>query len=465
MHAPLVELRRTVPGAVSILLAALLLPAASFVPQEPAPIPAGDAAALPAVVRQVDRHGVTWRFDQPYVVGAFVNGDPWVVGPVRIVAIEPRAIVRDGRAVHGAMLDPPPGRPSQGYDSALCGTGGDAPYLAALDVAADVAAGRRIELRPGTSLVSVVSALDGAPPMLQSAAVLTCVAAPPPPDAFRPPYVGGDDGSPHRAAELDFAPLQRLAPVPGAPPMAMLERLFERVWLEHLPPATEHCLHAREGLPGYGRDFAAAVGSAALWLNCDLPNERKRVLLIEIVQLGIDLYAALRGGCRWPGEGGQGHGRKLPILIAGLVLHDEPMLAVGRDHPATPIADGGSGAWFGEDGQTFFVRETAPGVCNHGHGGYTRDQIGLPEWGFAHAIDASRDDARWDGDPHRLCCTANAWVGEALAARIMGLEAAWHHPAFFAYVDRYLQVEAAEPWQRAWVAWHGAMWDAYRSNY
>ena len=36
------------------------------------------------------------------------------------------------------------------------------------------------------------------------------------------------------------------------------------------------------------------------------------------------------------------------------------------------------------------------------------------------------------------CCTSIAWVGEALAARILHAEKAWDHEAFFDYMDRWM---------------------------
>jgi hypothetical protein len=141
------------------------------------------------------------------------------------------------------------------------------------------------------------------------------------------------------------------------------------------------------------------------------------------------------------------------------------MLAVGRDFPSARAGRGGPGtAFFGEDSQTFVVAETAPGEWNWGHGGYGKDHAGLAEWGFAHTENPESDDANWDGNPYRRCCTATAWVGYCLAARAMGLVHAWHHDAFFAYVDRYLQTERRPEW-RAAAAWHAAMWDQERSKY
>jgi hypothetical protein len=61
----------------------------------------------------VTRHGITWTFDDEYQVGNYVNGDPYVVGPVTILEVDPpwtpdylsqkmnRVI-----SVHGSQSDP-----------------------------------------------------------------------------------------------------------------------------------------------------------------------------------------------------------------------------------------------------------------------------------------------------------------------------------------------------------------------
>lgn len=428
----------------------------------------GDRAGEPQRAESITRHGITWRFDVPHVVGTFANGDPWVVGPARIVAIAPKCVEQNGRVVHGSMIDPDPATLLQGYDSAMYGDRERERYRAERNVALGVSPTSPLRLAPQQSLVSVRSRPDPLQaPTLQTAAVLTCVALPPPPDAFRPPYVRGDKTVRHRVVDLDRTALQRLAPLPSVPPIDGVARAFERLWLDHAPASEVRWLHPFENLPTEARELAALVGSAGLLLNVDLPFAQKEELLVRFVQLGIDLHGCLRGGCRWPGDGAHGGGRKLPILFAGRLLGDASMLAIGREFGnTTPDPEAGrSGQWFAEDGQTFVVTQTSPGVWNRGHGGYRQEHDGLAEWGRAHVDHPEQDRAAWRGDADRVCCSANGWVGAALTARVMGLQEAWAHAPFFAYMDRYLQAPHEEPWQRAWVGWHAAMWDAYRANY
>jgi len=120
---------------------------------------------------------------------------------------------------------------------------------------------------------------------------------------------------------------------------------------------------------------------------------------------------------------------------------------------------------FGEDSQTFYVEQTSPGVYNWGHGGYGPQHLGLAEWGNSHSTNPANDDQSWTHDPYRRCCTANAWIGQCLALRIMNLDVAWNHPAFFDYVDRYTVQEPVGTWTRAWTPWHEVMWDSFRNQF
>jgi hypothetical protein len=418
---------------------------------------------------RIERHGITWHFAERHLTGAFANGDPWVNGPVRIRRITPAAVNLDGRHVHGAMIDPDPTSLRQGYDSLLYGKWSDGTYHESLDVGRLLAAGDEVRLLPGQSLVSVVSktTADDRVPQLLVAAVLTCVDQRPADDAFRPPYCKAperDKQVQFRRRDLDLDSLGRLEKVVGMPDPDEVADRFERLWLDHFPSWVGRLAHPIEAMPDYGRDLAAWTGSAALLLNTKGNQKALEPLLIRFVQLGIDCHGLIRGGCRFVGNGGHGSGRKFPILFAGALLRDERMLATGKDFPSRHEPQGKSTAFFGEDCQTFFVEETAPGTFNYGHGGYGKEHLGMPEWGFSHSLDPSRDALEWDKDNYRRCCTANAWLGYALAARAMGLVETWNHPAFFAYVDRYLQQEQRQAW-RAWSGWHDAMWQRNRSEY
>jgi hypothetical protein len=300
---------------------------------------------------------------------------------------------------------------------------------------------------------------------LINAAVLTVLAAPPPADAFRPPYVGADKTIRHRESDLDYTVLAHLTPAPGMPDIAALESKFRHLWLDHAPEWVSRYLHPQMGLSDYYRGFTSEIGTAALYVNMDVSQSAKRDLVVRLVQIGIDNYAVMTNGARW-GVNGHCNGRKFPILFAGKMLGDAAMLSVGTTFAPVWYGPGDARnqkAPFSEDGQTFYVEETSPGVYNWGYGGYTAADVGLPEWGNFHLENLAVDTRIWDppGSGYRVCCSANGWTGQTLAMRIMGLRDAWAQPAYFDYMDRYMAVPQ-DAWKRAWVPWHAAMWDAHR---
>jgi hypothetical protein len=421
----------------------------SLTDRKPAAPPVGHFAAL-------DRHGISWTFDQPRACGQFVNGDWWVVGPVAIVAIAPPSIADGGRVRHGAMVNPDPTAVAQGYDSAMYGEYANGRYDPALNVALGVSRQRPLQLAPGTSLVSTISLpIAGHMPQLETCAVLTCLAAPPPAESFRPPYCGTDKTCRWTATALDLTRLASVAAVQGAPQPDELAERFERTWLDHGVGWTGRYLHPQANMPDYGREMADLVGQAALVLQLQHAPETKRRLAIGLAQLGIDCYGIVQNGGRFVADGGSGSGRKFPVLFAGHMLRDDALLACAKERKLA----------FAEDAQTFVVAETSPGVWNRGHGGYSLDDEGLPEWGNRHADDPSLDTKSWTDDPYRRCCTANAWCGFVLAARIMGLREAWGHDALFDYVDRYMQIEPRDSWTRAWTPFVERMWDLHRPQF
>ena len=111
------------------------------------------------------------------------------------------------------------------------------------------------------------------------------------------------------------------------------------------------------------------------------------------------------GEKNWSANGGHTSGRKWPILFAGLVLNDQNMKNIGR----TDIPDYGPAhpeyVHFGEDDQTFYVTEadveaTHDPLWNPDRRDarkipYTKEDIGLPEWGIVHAQGPQRSNKFW----------------------------------------------------------------------
>lgn len=425
-------------------------------------------APMPATttwVTTLSQFGITYTFAQPVRAGQFANGDWFVVGPASLVDMQPACTTLNGRVLHGAMIDPNPAVRDHGYDTDLYGPGNSALYHANLNVALGLSTASPLVLQPNHSLIKVVSNTDPSLlPQIRTCSVLTCLAEAPPADSFRPPYAGTDHQVVYDTTMLDWNTLGALAPASGQPHIATEAAKFERPWLDHCPGWVSRYMHPIENMQDYGRDFTADYGQAALLCNLNVTQAERRLLLIRLVQIGIDFWGNVRNGCRWEGVGGHGSGRKLPILFAGKVLHDPDMLAVGQNYRSYRNLNGTWVGCFGEDCQTFYVEQTSASQINWGYGSYSTAELGLAEWGFSHVDWPNNDHEPWSYDSYRRCCTANAWISEVLVARVMGLVTAWNHAPLFAYMDRYTQVEP-HGWTREWLPWTGAMWDLHRPNY
>lgn len=420
------------------------------------------------------QYGVTWSFSQPCLTGQFCNGDYWVKGPVSIVQITPQTQDVGGRIINGSMVNPVTVVVGEhGYDSYLFHPYEDDRYKPYLNVATGISGSTPLVLDHDKSLISAVSYMGASPAtngsfsQLQTAAVLTVLADAPPEGAFRPAYAGIDKSVLFTEGDLDYSVLGNLAPTSGTPDLALTTAAFQRVWLDHMSGWTSRYMHPIDNMPDYGRDFTSVYGTGVLLLQTNLTQAQKRDLLIRTVQIGIDFHGNVKAGAFWQGVGGQGSGRKFPILFAGAVLHDPEMLAIGATHPSGYFGpnDPNNRSSFGEDCQTFVVQQTSPGVYNWGFGNYNASYVGLPEWGNRHTHEINQDNSQWGGDPYRRCCTANAWVGQTLTARIMGLQTFWAHQVYFDYMDRFMQTEAVGDWTRSWEPWQATMWDTYRQTY
>lgn len=418
-----------------------------------------------SMVTSIAQFGITYTFAQPVRAGQFANGDWFVIGPATITDMQPPCTTVNGRVVNGAMRNPSPLTGDHGYDSLLYGTGGAALYHPSMNVALGLSPASPLVLQPNDSLIKVISNADPAMIVqLRTCSVLTCLPEVPPTDSFRPPYAGNDHQVVYDTSMLDWSALRALQPASGQPHIPTEAAKFERPWLDHCPGWGSRYMHPTENMANYGRDFTADYGQAALLCNLNLPQADRRTLLIRLVQIGIDNWGNVRNGCVWDGTGGHGSGRKFPILFAGALLRDAEMLAVGQNYRSYRNLNGTSVAHFGEDCQTFYVEQTSPTEINWGQGGYSTTHLGMPEYGFSHVNWPHQDHEPWLQDSYRRCCTANAWIGNVLCARAMGLRTAWNHPPLFDYMDRYTQIEP-QGWTRQWLPWTGRMWDLYRASY
>jgi len=397
---------------------------------------------------EISQYGITWKFDREYQVGQFVNGDWWVVGPVKVVSVTPEpgpappdevidlsvnqwddtGLQDNPERRNGSMVVMDLG-PSQGYDSR--GTTYDPnssvtfPYE--LEVDRSLISSISEVSTPNTSMYADLmwSSEKQTPNVMKTAAVLTSLAEAPPADAFRPTYVGADKEI-FRASDLRWDLLQNL-PIDAAkhpvPSFSEYERYFERPWLDHLNGAWEgQYLFPVENQPAYGREIARIVGAASLLLNTDAPQEQKQRLLYGLVQYGIDLQGMIRLGAVYNEGGGITSGRKWPVLFAGLMLGEPSFIP----EPRTTV--------FHEDAQTYY-----------GQGWYGQHPLWQMVWHHGprqpYQEKPPSDWDEWDqtSEDYRICCTVRAWVAQGLAAMLMSAKAEWNHNAFFDNIDDWMR--------------------------
>jgi hypothetical protein len=441
----------------------------------------------------VSQYRITWTFQNPARVGRFINGDWYVVGPVTVKSIQPEPLYGDQipdseldhmdkerkvdqRVRNGFMLNPP-AQMKVSYDSGVRNYF-DPSLIQKLPVA----------MKPGDSLVSTISmpkglvlkpqlwesverGVDDSSP-IRTAAVLTCVAEPLPPDAFRPAFCDRQ-AKIYLSRNLKRELLPRAA-ASNTPNIGLYVRFTQQPWVGTCFFGFESPV---ENMPQYGRDYARVVGIDALLLCTDLKPEEKETLLVDFVQVGIDLGGMIRSGHPgWEGFGGHGSGRKLPIVLAGLLLGDDELSQLNKSFPK---------AHFGEDEQTAYGDSwTGAKVVFTGHRAIDEATgVARPETGpYEHTAPATWKAGREKmSESYRRCCTSAAWIAEALALRLMKAEQAWGHDAFFDYCDRWMHEDETaalkilktdadmdEPdWAqegKTWEAFVNEMWANHRTG-
>lgn len=431
----------------------------------------------------ISQYGITWTFDKAYPIGQFCTGDYWVRGPVTVIKITtdlhaPGFAPQPGE--DGSMVNPGTDN-KQGYDNRLASY--DAKLNAALIGGKPISANNPLVLKVNSSLVSMVSWLykseqdtePGTPkfnggtkaprPVTRAGAVLTVLPSAPVAGSFRPPYAGNDKTVKFNVKGLDLSKLKNLAPVAATPNPESLAKQMERPWLDHVNEYLGAMVHPSENMPNYGREIAQILSQVALLLHVDfskLPgNPAKDKLLAQFVQFGIDCTGIADNGGGWPANGGHHLGRKWPILFAGVMLNDSHMKDVG--HWKTR---------FQEDEQTFYVTQAEVDITHSPQwkpdkrGGapepYTKENIGLPEWGIGHAVQPTADNREWRATYRGI--NTPIYPGFVLAARLMGQEEAWNHQALFDYTDRWMKMSggAAIPnTTEATPIFVANMWKAY----
>lgn len=429
---------------------------------------------------EVSQYGITWTFDKEYPVGQFITGDWWVIGPVKVVKVEPEAgpagkgtpktgevksrygatsIVDDDRMRNGSMIVLKPD-PEQGYDSRL------------LNYNPSHSVHFPLSLPVNRSLISTVSNYKFPAPVLhealmwtsektanlalESAAVLTCLDEEPPPDAFRPPFAGSEKPV-YRWKDIRWDILPSLEPAGRVPDYRLFARYFERPWLDHMQNWVFQNTGPRLNQFNYGREYSRVTGMTSLMLMLDVPREQKEDLMRGFIQFGIDLAGLSKAGRIWTADGGHWNGRKWPILFAGMMLGDEEMQALATDGD------------FSENRQTYYGKGWYGETALYQIGLHTGAQPSYEE----------KPPSAWDAkqkqqEAYRTSTISGGWPGTALAVQLMGAKALWNHDAFFDYVDRWMRPDdpfasargTPRPKEegRSQDAFVDAMWAAYRNK-
>ena len=439
----------------------------------------------------VSQYGITWTFDKPARTGQFVNGDWYVVGPATVKAITPKPLYGseipkreldhmdkerpEGQRVRNGWMLNPPAAMKVAYDSGVRNWF-DPSLIRKLPVA----------MRPGDSLVSTVSmpkglvlhaqlrnkierGVDDSSP-IRTAAVLTCVAGPQPPDAFRPAFCDRRQRI-YRASDLRRDLLPTAAATASTPKIGQYVRFTQRPWVGTGFFGFEEPV---ENMPQYGLEYGRVAGMAALLLCTDLKAEEKEPLLLNYVQIGIDLGGMIRSGHPgWSGWGGHGSGRKLPIVLAGLLLGDGELAQVNKSFPK---------ASFGEDEQTAYGDcWTGAKVVFAGHSGIDaatgagRNRCRGAAWGpYEHLPPSQWREGQNTSEAYRRCCTSVGWIAQALALRLLHAEKRWAHDAFLDYADRWMYENDAamvkailqatgKDHDKSWAR-QGQTWDAFTNE-
>lgn len=419
---------------------------------------------------------VTWNFSEDRKTGVFVNGEPWVVGPVSLVSVTPNNNATWDESWPG---EPGPNSGSmrvtvpnslQGYltkSKVTPGWDNSKVYTRSLDLSRSE--NLPVTLEAGEMLMSAVGQEEKGEvrSCINEICVLTVVAEVPPEGSFRPDLFSTTPRViKYNKSDINFAVLKNFAKVPATPSQADIEaRLpslpwfeFDNTWLQssfgpHNNFATDGTIRYPNPASGYGREIASKWGYIALWLNVSNTQKVKEKSMIQTIQCGLDIASFVRHGGIFYSDGGHKVGRKFPMLLAGLALNDSEILAMAADM-VNPR--------FSEDQSTFFVQQSDVGrTVDRGlDAQYTQADVGMAEWGFKHFGYPLADDRRWpeEGGPYYRDVTWPAMCGSVLAMELMEQQAAWNHPAIFAYNERYGKKRGIGS------GLEGQMWQRYRKN-
>jgi hypothetical protein len=428
-----------------------------------------------ATTTEISQYGITWTFNKPVEFGTFINGDYWIVGPVEVINISPQSIEMDGRTINGSMINPSI-QQIQGYDYSMYMSYGPS-YSEALNVARPggntLSDSNPLQLQPGESLISTISDQDlNDKDQLTDAAILTVLRSAPSLGSFRPPYAGFEKTIQWNTTDILWNLLPRLSSsgVSNVPSLKDVLNYVQRPYLQHTGNWLIRYMVPSNNQPGYGQDFTRAIGNASLLVMLDHSVDEIEQLVVGLIQMGIDLHRLAQMGHRWDHNGGIMHGRKWPILFAGLMFNDNSPdgLLEWADYKKHNI--------FQEDQQHFFVSQTDVDMTHSiswaadDRDGqfipFESDDIGLPEWGVRYLENPAKINNFWGSTYRWINSESNP--GNVLCSIIMGARE-YYNPATWQYLDRwkaYSDTVSGNYFDRfSSSGFIVSMWENYRKNY
>jgi hypothetical protein len=397
-------------------------------------------AMTPTYTSVISQYGITWYLDKEYRYGQYINGDYWVLaenGQVKITRMTPDF---DGGS-NGWMVNME--SENQGYDNrtnyfnaSLVPT---LPYTA----------------KPGDSIIKSVSRnISGTcRPCLQTAAILTVVNELPSPNEFRPAFFGKSPKNRYSFDSVNMSLLPSLTPPVGYEPSTFtwLDERFKRLQLdvdsypgEHIRPYDNYRNILGTGYDAssvYGGRLATDTGDLVLRLMLNDSIESKKQHTIYLVQHGIDLYHTMKGGMDWEPNGGHGSGRKLPMIVAAILLQNDTMK---QDILAQEKIQGGV-TTFQEDGYIYYSQKANNGnglVLFGGHESEFNYWYNVVEDGHSRvASDPYQyiDCGHVPGTSYQEGINSMIWKGPVVAMAVWPeVNRLWDHYLFVTYTDRWV---------------------------
>lgn len=377
-------------------------------------------------VNAITDGNISWDFSSSVQSGKFANGDYWVVGPVTITAITPSYNGQN----NGFEVNPSD-PVIQGFDTRIAAfTPSVIPVLP-------------FEAQPGHSVVKAVSANTSdvyCNPCIQSVSVLTVLSEPPPNNGltvFRPPYHGTNKPL-YSTDNINFSLLPNYQATANALDFSLVAEQYRPLQLDHKAGWTGRALHPADSMPDYGAAIASRNAEAAVTLMLQGSNSEKKQAVINYVNYGIDVYHMMKSGMKWYANGGHGEGRKLPAIMAAVLLENNVMKNdLANIDPSTfgetsgvyfsAIADGGAGQFlWGQETATTERHYWEMMVFNNG-GKMYKDPYG------------QIDGGRLDGNSsYQQCCTTAVWESIVTALELMpSLKNVFNFPGLKIYTDRW----------------------------